>query len=439
MLAFLAGVLFETFFRLNIALIFLIPALAGIFLLVFQNRAVSVLFFIFIFFAFGALRYQMSSIFLLSHSNLKPGNIEFLGMVTEQPSFKNGSQRIVVELPENEKILIVAKRFPEYEYGDFIKAKGALEKPKNFGNFDYSAYLSKDNIYFLMKDPFIALEKRGGGSFIKRKLFSLKDEFEKNINSFLPSPESDLLNGILFGSKSDIPKELYDNFVKTGTAHIIALSGFNITIIVIFLAWIFGYFSSNAKAVVISAIVVVSLFVVMTGASSSVVRAALMGVVLLLAKYYGRAQYSLNALVFAAVVMVVLNPKILIFDISFQLSFLAAIGILYIYPFLLIKFDKIPNTFKLRDSLTATLAAQTAVLPILIYNFKQISIISPIANVLIIPLIPFAMSLGFLIGFTGFIFAPIAKLFSFLVWFILAYQINIIEFLSSIPFASLNF
>lgn len=439
MLAFLAGVAFGTFFELGISLIFLIPALTGIFLLVFRNRVATLSFFVFLCFTFGVLHYQADDIFHLSYSNLKPGSIEIVGMVTEQPSFKNGSQRFVIESLEKEKILLVVKKFPEYEYGDIIKAKGKLEKPKNFSDFDYSSYLAKDDIYFLMKDPFIVLEKRGGGSFVKRKLFSLKDAFEKNINSSLPSPEADLLNGMLFGSKSKIPNDLYENFKKTGTAHIVALSGFNITVIVIFLAWIFGHFSQNAKLVAVSTIAVVFLFVIMTGASSSVMRAALMGIVLLLARYYGRAKHSLNALIFAAVLMVALNPKILIFDISFQLSFIAAMGILYIYPFFLRKFDKIPNVLKLKDTLATTLAAQTAVLPIVLYNFKQISLIAPVANVLIVPVVPLVMLSGFLIGLAGFILFPLAKIFSFFAWFMLAYQINIIEFFGSLPFASLSF
>lgn len=439
MVAFLVGVAFGTFIELNIAFIFMTPAFAGIFLLVFQNKYAFVLFFLSIVFSLGFFWCQFYEARHDISENFKIGNVELKGIVIEQPDFKNGIQRIIIKTPKEGRILLITQRFPEYEYGDVLKVSGAIERPANFGSFDYISYLAKDNIHFTMQNPEIVLEKRGEGNIIKQQLFSLKDAFERNINSSLASPESDFLNGILFGAKSDMPKKLSDNFIKTGTAHIIALSGFNVTIIVIFLAWIFGYFSSNAKAVVISAIVAISLFVIMTGASSSVVRAALMGTVLLLAKYYGRAQYSLNALVFAALIMVILNPKILVFDVSFQLSFLATAGILYIYPYFLGRFKKVPNFFKLRDTISATCAAQVAVLPILLFNFHQVSLISPIVNVLVIPLIPFAMFLGFLIGLFGFIFLPLAKVFAFFAWFILAYQINMIEFFGSLPFASLSF
>ncbi len=440
MLSFLGGVFYATFFGFDLFLVLFVFSIIAVFLFsFFQKKHIFLLFIFFLIFFAGIFWYQKSSPKYLSLEKFVGENIEISGIILREPEFKGVKQKIILQTKEKERVLIKTERYPEYEYGDLILVRGELKEPENFNDFDYRAYLSKDNIYFLMQNPKIEVKEKEKGNVIASNLFKFKKEFENNIKILLPSPEADFINGVIFGSKSEIPPKLYDDFIKTGTAHIIALSGFNVTIIVMFLAWIFSFFISNRKVIVLTAIFTITLFVVMTGASASVVRAALMGSVLLLARYYGRAQHSLNALVFAAFLMILFNPKILVFDVSFQLSFLATLGLLYFYPYFLKKFKKIPNFFKLRDTLSATLSAQAAVLPILIYNFNQISVISPLANILILPVIPIAMLLAFLTGVLSFVSLFLAKIFVFPLWFILAYQLKVIEVLGSLSFSSISF
>ncbi|MBI3671584.1 ComEC family competence protein [Candidatus Azambacteria bacterium] len=440
MLSFLGGIFYASIFSFDPFLFLLFSAVSLVFLFSFFGKKSVILFLIFsAIFYFGIFWYQRSVPKDLFLDAFLGQNISLEGVVAGEPEFKDATQKIVVETDDEEKVLITVNRYPEYEYGDRLLAEGKLKKPENFSGFDYKNYLAKDGIYFLMQYPNVEVKEEGKGIALKYHLFKLKNAFEENIKSVLPSPESDFMNGMLFGSKSEMPKTLYDAFIKTGTAHIVALSGFNVTIIVVFLAWMFGFFFSNRKIVALIAIFMIVLFVVMTGASSSVVRAAIMGSVLLMSRYYGRAQYSLNALIFAAFLMSVFNPKILVFDISFQLSFLATCGLLYIYPYLLEKFKKIPDIFKLRDTMSATLAAQAAVLPILVHSFSQISLISPLANILVLPLVPVVMLLGFLAGFSGFIFMPLAHILAVPLWALLAYQVKAIEFLAGVPFASISF
>ena len=440
MLSFLGGVFYSTFFGYDIFFLLFLIAIAIIFLFSFSERRHLAVFATFIFvFCLGMFWYQNSSPEHLSLKSSVGEDIEIEGLIFREPELKSSKQKVIIKTEKGERVLINTQRYPEYEYGDVVFVSGTLKEPENFNGFNYRGYLAKDNIYFLMQNPSIELKEKSKGNIVAATLFNIKKSFEENIKTLLPSPESDFINGVLFGSKSEIPQKLYDDFIKTGTAHIIALSGFNVTIIVIFLAWIFSFLLTNRKMVAIIAILTIALFVIMTGASSSVVRAALMGSVLLLAKYYGRAQHSLNALVFAAFLMVLFNPKILVFDVAFQLSFLATLGLLYIYPYLLEKFKKIPDFFKIRDTTAATLAAQAAVLPILVYNFKQVSIIAPVVNILILPLIPVAMLLGFLAGMIGFVSLTVAKIFAFPLWLVLAYQIKVIEFFGSLPFATFTF
>jgi competence protein ComEC len=440
MLSFLGGVAFSSFFGFSLFWVLFLVAVLAVFLFSLGDKR-NILFSIILssLFIFGMYWYKLSIPENLALQKYSAQNVELNVYIKTDPEFKDTKQQFIAVTEDKEKILINTKRYPEYVYGDRLLLEGKLKEPENFKDFNYKTYLAKDNIYFLMNNPKIILENRNNGSVILSKLFLLKKSFQENIKILLPSPESDLINGILFGSKSELPKDLYNNFINTGTAHIIALSGFNVTIIVMFVAWIFGYLVPDKRIVVISAIAVITLFVIMTGASSSVVRAAIMGSVLLLAKYYGRAQHALNALIFAALLMVLINPKVLVFDVSFQLSFLATLGLLYIYPYFLEKFKKVPDIFKLRDTMSATFAAQIAVLPILLFNFKQISIISPLVNVLILPAIPIAMFFGFFTGLFAFIFLPLAKLLAFILWFILFYQISIINFFGNLSFSILNF
>jgi len=438
MLSFLGGVFFESFFHFGLFEFLFLLAFLFIYHISFKKTPnIFEAVFLLTFFL-GSFLYQNYAPDNSYLNNEVGKNINIKGVISQEPNFKISTQSIILKT-DGGKISVSTARFPEYEYGDKISVSGILEKPENFEDFDYINYLAKDKIYFILNKAHAELLEKGKGNKVIASLFYIKKSFEDNLRALLPSPESDFINGILFGSKSEMSQDLYQKFITTGTAHIIALSGFNITIIVIFLAWIFGYIIKRKRLVVIIAIVTISLFVIMTGASSSVVRAAIMGSVLLLAKYYGRARHALNALLFAAFLMILLNPKVLAFDISFQLSFLATLGLLYIYPYILKKFEFLPEFFKLRDSASATIAAQIAVLPVLLQNFGQLSLISPVVNILILPLIPLAMLFGFLAGMFGFISLFLAKIFSIPLWIILWYQLKIIDICSGLPYASINF
>ena len=177
---------------------------------------------------------------------------------------------------------------------------------------------------------------------------------------------------------------------------------------------------------------IIIIFTIMTGASASVVRASIMGLVLLFANGYGRLYDSRNSLLLAGAVMIYQNPLILRFDVGFQLSFLAVMGLLYIYPFLNNKFHKIPELWKLKELTLMTISAQIAVAPSLIYYFNQFSFLSLPANILILPLVPFAMLIGFMSGIGGMIFLPLGKIIGLAAWTITTYQIQAISFFAAL-------
>ena len=175
----------------------------------------------------------------------------------------------------------------------------------------------------------------------------------------------------------------------------------------------------------------------MIGAPASAIRAGIMAGLLLLAQYFGRFSVAWRTIVFAATFMLIQNPLLLVSDVGFQLSFLATMGMIHLQPFLSEKFKKIPNAWELRNNLTATLSAQIFALPILIYNFGQISLISPITNILILPLIPFLTIFGFIFSFIGIFWQGLAQVLSWPAWLLISYILKVIDVSSKIPFTSL--
>ena len=217
--------------------------------------------------------------------------------------------------------MVYSQKYPEFKYGDKLKIAGVLKKPENFGtnNFSWPAYLAKDEIYYEMFYPQTEFISGGNGFWLKEKLFALKEKFLSAIASVVPEPHSAFLGGITIGAREGLPKDLQDKFRTTGVAHIVALSGYNITIvaetIMLVLVFLPRYLAIGGG------VTGVVLFAIMTGASATVLRASIMALLALTARATGRIYTVSWALFLAGFFMVWQNPKILRFDTSFQLSF----------------------------------------------------------------------------------------------------------------------
>jgi competence protein ComEC len=269
-------------------------------------------------------------------------------------------------------------------------------------------------------------------------MLGIKNNFIQNINRQLSEPQSSFLGGLLLGAKRGIPDELMENFNRTGTTHIVAISGYNITIIAVLLLAVcrnLGVPRQRAFWLIIIALV---FFMLITGAQSSVVRAVVMGIVMLIAKQLGRLSRITNTLVLTAVIMLICNPKILLFDAGFQLSFLATAGLIYLSPLLERPFAWLPNHFQIRESFIATASATIFTLPLILFQFGRLSLVAVIVNILILPVIPFAMGVGFLSGLFSYIFQPLATVLSWIVWLMLSYIIQVAKIFSQLSFASID-
>ncbi|TSC92725.1 MAG: competence protein ComEC [Candidatus Berkelbacteria bacterium Licking1014_7] len=263
----------------------------------------------------------------------------------------------------------------------------------------------------------------------------IRVKFENILSLLLPYPHSLLATGLLVGIDANFPKDLKQAFITTGTIHIVAISGFNITIVIkIFSDWVRGL---GRRVAFLSGILMVLGFVVLVGGQASVVRAGIMGGLFLAARFLFRQTYMINALLASAALMVLQEPAILIKDIGFQLSFSAMLGLVYISPILRwgieqARINKILPKF-LGDVLVETIAAQIAVAPIIIFYFERISLLSPIPNLLILPLIIVPMALSALAGLSGFIWLGLGKIFAYPLFWFLNYFIGTARFFSNVP------
>ena len=368
------------------------------------------------------------------------------GLISENPDKRKDKVNYFVSVDQiylNEKwlnvtgkILVSADLYPEFFYGDFIEIYGFLIPPAEFEGFSYKNYLSLYNVYSVIYSPSIKRISGGGGSPFFAGLFLVKDIFEERINELFPEPMASFTAGLLTGSRKGIPDDLMKSFNITGLTHIIAISGYNISLIIFFVSSFLSKSSRKLKVPVIIGFVV--LFTLFVGASPAVVRASIMGIVAVLALSLGRQSLVLNALLISAFIMVLLNPNVLLYDVGFQLSFLATLGLIITGERIKKIFSFLPDCMGIREGIAMTLSAQIFALPIILLNFERLSIISPLANLLIVPFIPFAMLFGFAAVILSCINFSLGFLFTFPAWLALKWIVEIVGVLSKLPYSSME-
>ena len=250
------------------------------------------------------------------------------------------------------------------------------------------------------------------------------------INQLLPEPHAGLLSGLLFGVKANLPRDFYDALVTTGTLHIIALSGMNISIMEDLVATMLRSLIGTRIAGLITMILIVW-FVWFVGPSPSIVRAAIMGSISLLAVLFGRQYWAILSWVLAIATMLLINWS-WIGNLSFQLSALATLGIILFGP----KKDTGKNG--LMTDLRLTLAAQTFTVPLIFFQFRRISLVSAFANLAIGWLIAPLTMLGWATVLVGWLLLYAGQVLAWFDWVLLEYLVRIIYLMSKVPFASIG-
>ena len=321
-----------------------------------------------------------------------------------------------------------------------VKFSCTLKRIKNFTqDFDYIMYLAAKGVFYeCVPSDIVAWESTRLSDRFHALLARVRLHFERVITHNVAHPQAALAAGLLFGGDKRLSEAWQDNFSATGLTHIVAVSGYNVTVITHALI-LFGIFCGLWRWQALwLALVGVVIFVLMIGAPTPAVRAGIMGIIVLLLMYSGRVSAAFSSLLLSAAIMLFVNPLLVRYDIGFQLSFLATCGIITIYPL----FERINirrnAAFGMWDIIFATVSAQLLVVPIIAYHFHVFTPLSLIANVLVLPLIPVAMALtsGMLLAS---MLSPLITLWSG--WFIsilLAWVFGVVHFFAHVPYAQIK-
>jgi competence protein ComEC len=367
----------------------------------------------------------------------------FTAVVVAEPDQRDNSTLLVLQ-PENSsnKILAILPAYADYNYGDKLVVSGKLSLPENFETdagkvFDYQKYLEKDGVFFIIQRPEVKVIETGAGNKVMTKLFVLKHAFINNLEQKIPEPESSLLAGLVVGEKQALGKEWSDRFRAAGLSHIVVLSGYNLSIVAENILRVFSLFLSRNLSLLAGAFGIIG-FALMVGGGATVLRASIMALIALLARATGRVYAATVALAVAGGLMLLWNPPLLVYDLGFQLSFLATLGVIHGPVILAPFFSRLTDRFGFKEILLTTLSAQIIVLPWILYTTGNLSLWALPANLLVLPVIPFTMLSGFVTSVVTFLSSFLAWPFALVSHLLLAYILLIVKIVSSLPLADLT-
>lgn len=354
------------------------------------------------------------------------------GYVARLPDERIGETWILVK-PVRAELGIISARLPggfPVAYGDRVNLRGKFYTPP-----DTARQFRKNGIAVSVDYPELSIIGHDAGSPLISFLYKVNGGARATFRKILPPDEAALLGGLTFGGRSDLSESLRQAMTDTGTSHLVALSGYNIAILIAAVSFVFRRFFASLTVFLLTTGVIIG-FVVMTGAEASIVRAAIMGGVIILSNETGRLYSVRNAIALSALVMTIWNPYLLVFDIGFQLSFAALLGIVVLRKALEEKFRKNaePGFLNWRENALTTIAAQLAVLPLIIYHFGAFPLVSVAANIAVLFIVPLAMLFGFAIAAAGFISLMFANLLGLSARLLLGYMVFAIKFFAVLPF-----
>jgi len=361
------------------------------------------------------------------------------GTVVDEPDVRERSSRLTVAVGDD-RVLVSTERYTTITYGDVIEVTGTLRQPESFTGdlgrtFHYPGYLRVRDIGYVLSFPqSITVIDTRQGNRVMHSIYDVKDWFVGTINTHLPEPAAGLGLGLLLGVKQALGNELETAFRHTGIIHIVVLSGYNVMIVIAAVMFLLATVLSLRSRVLVG-LVAITLFALLVGLSATVVRATIMAALVLIAQLIGRQYHIVRALCLAGAIMVVVEPHILAFDIGFQLSFMATLGLILIAPQFETIMGHVPKSFGAREFLIATIATQIAVAPLLLYHIGELSLIAVVVNVLVLPIVPFAMLATFILGLFASFVPVLASLLTLITYYILMSIIVIVLWAAAVPYA----
>lgn len=368
--------------------------------------------------------------------------------------------------PLQEWLLVRAKPGNHWRYGERLEVYGQLSIPPEDELFSYRAYLGRQQVFSLLTESESLRLEGKRGSALKSSLYDLRSRVERLVYQYYPDPEAALLSGILLGLENGLSEEVQQAFQRTGAAHIIAISGFNLTLLVNLFFPLLRPLCGRWWGAALTA-VMLSLYTLLTGADPSAQRAAWMGALALLGTQLGRQQGALNSLGLAGLLMVAFDPPTL-WDAGFQLSFAAFFGLTWLGPPLQTAWlswlgrwyparpslpgeappaipdapaTETPPAFPkwarlLWEYLLLSLVVQIATLPVMLHHFGRLSLASIWVNPLILPVQPALMLAGGGSLLLGLLWTPLGQSLAALAWPFAVYTVRVVEAAAAMPGAS---
>ncbi|MDP2637142.1 MAG: ComEC/Rec2 family competence protein [bacterium] len=355
------------------------------------------------------------------------------GVIADDPNERRENIQIALRPKGGKgKVLATTDAFGGYRFGDKVLVRGTLLSPPRFEEFDYPGFLSAKNIHAVMYYPEVTVLEKGNNP-----LFLLKDRLRSILKENLSFSKSATFGALVLGDQGRMSEDWKNKLNVTGLRHITAISGQHVVILTRMLLPLFLWLGLWRRQAVLMSFACMVAFILLTGMQASAIRAGIMGGLLLFAEYIGRMNVALRGIVFAAALMLFFNPRLLLNDPGFQLSFLASLGIIFALPLFSHLLKKVPEALALRENLAVNFSAQLFVLPLLIHNFGYVSVIGVVTNLLLLPIIPFLIGLGFLFLLGGLASQALAVLLSLPITLLLGYYHFIVNFFFEAPLASL--
>lgn len=388
----------------------------------------------------------------LARYNDRPLAVRFVAVVRDPPDIRDTSQRVVADVRAVRRggdwddasggVLVTTRLYPRLREGDVIEIEGALESPANLERFDYADYLARRGIQSVLAFPQHRVVGHERPALQDRAVAAVRHRLSRSLDLALPEPHASLARGVLLGERSALPPSVSSDLNDTGTSHMVVVSGQNVVLVsayaTIFLAFWFG----RRPGLWLSILAVLA-YAAVVGFDPPVMRATIMGILLIVAQAHGRPSSSLTSLLVAAAVMTGLDPHV-VRDVSFQLSFAATAGLIYLSSPLrdaaiaaiawLLRRDAIPRLVAVvvAEPLAMTVAATVATSPIIALQFGRVSLVALPANMLVVPLFPFILGATALAALGGML--PAFRLaFAAPAFYLLDYWLLVARTLASIP------
>ncbi len=447
-LSFVFGIFLANFYQINFELYFFISLfLFFVFTIILRQKILFIISSSLIIIFAGFLYFEHYLLSVIPQNLPYDKNIHVSAVIDAYPDIREDGSKYIVKVIQSQDqslmgahILLNLPRYPQYKYADQLSINGKLEKPQNFDAFDYEMYLARYNVFAIMR--YSEFDKNTlsieAVSYQRKNLISyiytLRTNVYNNFKRIFTEPEAGILGAVILGLKRAIPDDFIEELRIVGLSHIVVISGFHVAVMIKIFQSITTRWSKKRTFLIGTLFLI--FFIILTGATPSVIRASIMAWLFLLAPIIGRKGKITNILALTVLLMILQNPLILVYDASFQLSVLAVLGLIYIMPI----FDKIFSRYGeiIGSTISATLSAQVMTLPIILTSFGRVSIVAPLTNILITPLLPIIIPYGIVISVLSFFDLRLTFILSWPLVMLLKYMIVITSLFSTFSFSSIK-